>query len=304
MSVIRRHRAISLGIIGVIIVIAVAIGVYLYSSLTGSEYEEESVAEREITRLEELVSENPFNSNLRLELADYYVYESDYGKAIEQIEAVLMQNEDDEVALWMLGSIYVKQGDYEDALESYLKVVELNKDNPMKALNDTLKSVQYNLGVIYIEIGQPENAIEPLNENVSTDNRDADSRYMLGRAYQEMGEYEQAVEYYKEAVRRVLNFKEAYEMMVICYEELGDDNGVLYAEAMVGYCSGLYAEAVEDLEQVVTIDPTFVEAQLGLALSYEEINEVEAAIQVYETVIALEPENMVASGRLKRLKGV
>ena len=300
-SFLKQHK--KPAIIAAVAIVAIAAGLSIFIALIDSAGKEQSLAEREIERLEAMIAENPYNLDLRVELANYYAYVGRHGEAIDLLEIVLQYERNHQVALMLMGSIYMEQKRYEDALEPFLKVVELNKDNPMRALNKTLQSVQYRLGQIYMELGEPEKAIEPLKANVLAVSTDADSRYMLGRAYQALGQYNEAIELFGEAIRRDPKFEEAYEGLASCYQQLGNANGVTYAEAMIDYCSGLYSEAADALERVVAADPNFIGAQLGLGLTYEKLERSQDAMRAYEAVVVLDPDNKLAEARLKRLKG-
>ena len=215
---------------------------------------------------------------------------------------MLQQNENHQGALMILGGVYLEQKRYEDAVEPYLKVVEMNEDNPMRGLNKQLQAAQYNLGEIYLELGEPEKAIGFLESTALANATDADSRRLLGEAYLASGEYEEAVEYFKKAILFVPKFKEAYEGLAICYANLGDEDGVTYAEAMINYCDANYAQAIEDLGRIVAGQPDFGEAQLGLGLAYEQVGNLDGAIEAYEAVVRLDPDHWFATARLNHLK--
>ncbi len=260
------------------------------------------MAQREIERLENLVAENPFNRDLRMQLASYYIEEGEYSKAEQQADTLLEQDDEFEMAYMVLGAVYLQQGRYEDALQPYLQVVALNEDNPMRGLNKQFQHAQYQLGVIYIELGQPQDAIEPLKATSVAMSTDADSRYLLGVAYSDMGECEEAVEWLKQAIRFVPNYLEAYEELAYCYGQMGDTNTAAYARGMVHYCHQRYTEAVASLEEAVAADPAFVEARLGLGLAYEELGQLQNAADQYEAVVELDPENNLAGARLNQLR--
>jgi tetratricopeptide (TPR) repeat protein len=61
-------------------------------------------------------------------LAEEYLKQGDYAKAIESYEEAI-ELEPDYEAYYNLGSAYGKQGDYVKAIEAYNKAIELKPDD-------------------------------------------------------------------------------------------------------------------------------------------------------------------------------
>ena len=295
----RRSRGF---LIAVVLVVIVGLAVGLAVGLRDTSPSDKSMVEREIERIEKLLEESPFNSSLRVQLAAFYLEAGAYDEAVDQAEYLLAQNDEFEMAYMILGAVYMDQEKYEDALEPYLRVVELNEDNPMRGLNKQLQRAQYDLGRIYIALGEPEKAIEPLRATSVAMSTDADSRYLLGVAYSDMGQCNDAIEWLLKAIRFVPTFTEAYDELAHCYQEVGNATGAAYANGMVDYCNERYEQALDNLEAAVAGGPQFAEAHLGLAMTYEKVGQPEDAIEAYEAVLALDPDNTLAGARLNQLR--
>lgn len=300
MNTVPRHRKIALALGGMVAVIVVAL--VLYSSASGPSESEKSLAEREIERLEGRATSNPFDYDLQVQLAIAYVAAGRYGDAVAAAQAILAEESTHQSALLVLGIAYIEQKRYRDAESPFLKILELNKGDPMAALNEQFQSAHYNLGVIYLELNEPQKALRHLHAAAEVERGDADSRYKLAEAYRALGNCEKAVEHYKEAVRFVPNFKEAYVGLAGCYEALGNATGTQYAKAMISYSSGDYASAVRTLQSAVATDPDYLEAHLALGLTYEKLRRPGDAITAYESVIRLDAENWLANARLDQLR--
>jgi tetratricopeptide (TPR) repeat protein len=257
--------------------------------------------EREISRLERMVEQNPDDPDRRVELALLYSTAGSYQQAIAQLRVALELDESHQGALVALGDVYMELQRYGDAIEPYTKVVELNKDNPMRGISQQLEGVYYYLGVAYFNLGRPEDAVHSLEEALGIDKTDADAWYMLGRAYQHLGEFPKAIDSFAEAVRFVPDFTEAYQGLAQCYERTGESNFATYAQAMASYSLGSTGEAIRQLESVVATAPDFAEAYLGLGLAYEKEGQLDKAISSYEKALRLKPDLWLAQAKLQAL---
>ena len=97
-------------------------------------------------------------------------------------------------------------------------------------------------------------------------------------------------------------FTEAYDELAHCYQEVGNATGAAYANGMVDYCNERYEQALGNLEAAVAGGPQFAEAHLGLAMTYEKVGQPQDAIEAYEAVLALDPDNTLAGARLNQLR--
>lgn len=258
--------------------------------------------ERQISSLEDEVAQNPNNLNKKVDLALLYSDADLHKKAVAELMIVLESEESHQEALLALGYVYMSMGSYKEALEPYGKIVELNKDNPMRYINRQLQSTHYYMGVAYFNLGNYEYAIQSLKECLAIDKTDADAWYMLGNAYHSLQDLQKAIEAYEQAVRFVPDFQEAYQGLALCYEATGQTEIVLYADAMVNYCSGLTDEAINQLEQVVALNQNFTEAYFGLGLAYEKKGEINKAINAYERASYLNPDLWLAQAKVEMLR--
>ena len=258
--------------------------------------------EREISRLEDEVAQNPDDLNKKIDLALLYSDAGLHKKAVAELRTVLGLEESHQEALLALGYVYISMESYQEALEPYGKIVELNKDNPMRHISRQLESVYYYMGVAYFNLADYEHAIQSLKEALVIDRTDADAWYMLGSAYRYSENFQKAIESFEQAVRFVPDFKEAYQGLALCYEATGQTELALYAKAMVDYCSGLTDKAISQMEQVVSVTQNFAEVYLGLGLAYEKKGEIDKAIGAYEQASNLDPDLWLAQAKAEALR--
>ncbi len=288
------------GVIIALLLVAVVASVLAYL-LVSPDPPLGEIASREITRVEELVDQDPEDPNTRVELAILYYDAGLREQALDQLGTALELDESHHGALTALGDAYMGLERYQEATEPYIKMVELFEDNPFRHISKQLQGVYYQLGVAYSELGRHEEAARSLEEAISIDWTDADTWYVLGETYKQLGQCEESIDSFKQAVRFIPNFLEAYEGLAQCYTETGQPDLAAYAIAMTSYSSGSFGDAARQLEDIVIAVPDLVEAHLGLGLAYQNEGEIEKAIDAYSNALQLDPDLWLAQAKLEAL---
>jgi tetratricopeptide (TPR) repeat protein len=259
--------------------------------------------DRKIKQAEESARVDPDNTSLEVSLALLYTDAGRYGDAQTRLTKVLKENPDHQGALAALGSLYVQQGKYREAVEPLKKVADANIGNPMAGLSRALESVYYLLGKAYLGLGSLEEAVASLKAALDIDYTDSDVMLLLGEAYQRQGKHQDALGQLERAAEFVPDFTEVYAAMAVSYKALGQSNQELYAFGMVAFSKGSSKEAIEKLKKVVSADPRFTPAYLGLGLSYEELRMTGDALAAYRKALELDPESFLARQKVSFLEG-
>lgn len=63
-----------------------------------------------------------------------------------------------------------------------------------------------------------------------------------------------------------------------------------------------YEEAIRSYEKIPSIDAIFITAIFKMGKAYDELKKHEKALQCFEIVLDLDPEDVEAANNLKRLK--
>ena len=151
----------------------------------------------------------------------------------------------------------------DEIFEEFKKGVE---DHEKKEDEDT----HYNLGVAYREMGLLDDAVSEFNMTNEGEPKFIQSRYMLGLCYLEKGDYEAAILEIQNALGYSYSFGEASEERIGMHYDLG--------LAFQGV--GNNASALEELQKVFSLDPTYreiatkvQELQQGDFISLDSIKE-------------------------------
>jgi len=177
-----------------------------------------------------------------------------------------------------------------------------------------------NLGKAYIEMGNPEKALDAFQKAVSIDPKNAGAYHSLGTAYENKGELDAALQHYKKALSLQNDFVAAHFSLGRVYEKKGDMRQALkyfleavrqdatYEASLVNRgkllgSSGRTDDAIMVFEQVLAVssDPRVkAVTHVNLAIAYYYRRAYHKAIMHADRATAL--GGMVDPGLLQRLE--
>ena len=114
-----------------------------------------------------------------------------------------------------------------------------------------------------------------------------DAWYNLARLQRQSGHYSRALASYQEALERHVSQA----------EEVHLNRGVIFSDHL-----NQYDAAERELKKALEINPTYVPALINYANLHEDLGRRELAAQMYERMLALEPESPTALARYAGLK--
>ena len=204
-------------------------------------------------------------------------------------------------------------GKFAEAEMAYRRIANdaANRETVLQALFD-----------LYVHAGRPQQAAETLMELIKLVPDSLTYHAHLGQLLVRMGQPEVAIVFYERLLERRPGFADAwfstalmykhalrYDDALAAYEksiELGIDNeqevwsnlGVLYSEMRN------VDKAREMYEQALEIDSNYVPALFNLAGLHEETGERQAAVELYERILAAEPRHWDSLARLAQARKV
>ncbi len=211
---------------------------------------------------DEAIARDPNFGEIYLERARYYLNNNDPEAAIVDLDnANELMPESPEVYM-TYANAYLALDDKKNALEAAEKAYSLDITNlPVYKL----------LGILQIDNGKYQRAIEALDVYVIYENEDDQAFALLGRAYFEMKDYKSATENFDkaEAINRN-GLRKFYLYKGLASLELNDLD-----------------RAVEDLEKASSIDEKSFEVNLGLLRAYYLQEKFGSAFQKAEALKSL-----------------
>jgi tetratricopeptide (TPR) repeat protein/4-amino-4-deoxy-L-arabinose transferase-like glycosyltransferase len=170
------------------------------------------------------------------------------------------------------------KGDNESALFYAKKAVAYEPQNP---------EAQRMLAMVYMSLGENDSVVSAVKQCVTYDPDDFTAYTILGMAYNNQKDYKRAILAYNKAVALKINNSSAYQGLGRAYTELADfQNAMKYYELAVNYDNGQNPQ--------IFFDAAYALVQQGLAFPQLKENRFRAAIQNWNTVIQMQPNNWSA----------
>jgi tetratricopeptide (TPR) repeat protein len=292
------QRIILFAVIALVLVAGSFAGYYYFDRFYSSQ---KPVAETSIVEAEQAVMDDPTNLATRLQLAETYLVYLRFDDALVQANQVFASDPTLTRAWLIMGIANASNGHPADAITPLTNYVDQYKDQEMAALDKALITAAYYLGDSYLQLGQPQDAIQPLEMTVNWSQTDADSMYKLGLAYSGAERFEDAIFMFHLAVSFVPNFTEAYQGMAFAYGKFDDTPKVDYANGMIAFSQKDYQNALKLLLKSSQADPEFSPVFAGLGLTYEAMNDLQNALTSYEKGLSLDPNNFTADRGFQRV---
>ncbi len=179
------------------------------------------------------------------------------------------------------GHALARKGRHEEAISEYFKALDFQEKRYAIEAHG-------NLGISYLKLGMPDEAIKHLSVVQEMSPNDAKSRYYLGEAYEKKGMYEQAAEHYQHALEvnprmlaahyrlaevlgeQGLFHKAAGQYRKVIHADPGNPVHYLRLGNLLGR-AGMYRDAIENYHEALRLEPNLPEAEtsLGAALFHE-----------------------------------
>jgi tetratricopeptide (TPR) repeat protein len=259
-----------------------------------------SLADRAVTAAEQAVRDNPNDLAVRNHLAAAYVSAGRLQDGIDQFGLVIASTPTDRAALLGRGLTYMQLLNYDAAVTDFQALVDLS-GGEFSASDPQLEHAYYELGTAELARGNAAAAVAAEEAALRIDGGDADALYTYGKALIEVGNPTKGIAALRRAVQFVpAGWVEPYYALATGYTALGDSDGIAFANAMVAMCEGRLDDARQTLQPLAT-GAMKIDALVGLALVAQQAGEGDAAVELYQQVLALDPTNTSALIGLSQL---
>ncbi len=262
------------------------------------ETEKYDRAEKEFQKV---VRQNPANLNARLDLGQVYLAMDQPQKAIEEVNTYLSEHPADSEAYLVLGRIYFHQREWQRSMAAFEKALEINPEG---------EDARLGLARVMLAQNDLEGARRITDAILSSGTKVKDAAYLAARIERRAGD----VEAYKNAWEVVLKEDPKdpaalYQLGLIALEE-GDIEAVedyaaslkrIYPkgaeghqlEGFVLYQKDQFEPAIISLQESLRVSE-HIQTHQYLGLSYFRLNNLELALNHFQKMLDLEPENLPA----------
>lgn len=165
---------------------------------------------RETVRLLKLALEqDPLNTDLGLLLAEVYLHDKEYGKALRCLSHVQATKPDHFEATFLAGLIEQRKGEFQNAQAQFERAVGLKKDS---------SAAHASLGSLLAKAGNRKQAFKHLSTALKL-KPSASVHYLLGALFYNSGKYRRAIQHLKQATELDPQYGEAfYQLGLLCLE--------------------------------------------------------------------------------------
>jgi protein O-GlcNAc transferase len=156
-----------------------------------------------------------------------------------------------------------QKGQVDHAAAAYLKIIEVNENHADAA---------HNLGVIYAQAGNFEQAVKYFNIAVKNSPENSVFLCNLATALNDFGQTREAITYFEKA--KLLNSVSAdiYYNLGNAYQKLNE-----------------FEKSIECYKKTLEINPNWLEAYLNCGNSLDELGKFNQALEYYDKIIAINP---------------
>ncbi len=164
-----------------------------------------------------------------------------------------------------IGRAYLNEGKLQLAFVEFQKAMQSEPDN---------KDIVYNLGIVYFQLQDYENAKKYFLKAVSLDPKFADAYNNLGATYMQLRQWGPAADSFKKALANPFyrTPEWAFYNLVMSYYRLGE-----------------YEKALEAYKDSIRRDRSFVLSYYGMALAYNKMEKYGDASEVLTRAIEIDP---------------
>jgi tetratricopeptide (TPR) repeat protein/SAM-dependent methyltransferase len=138
----------------------------------------------------------------------------------------------------------------------------------------------HHLGIIALQRGQPQAAIDPIGRALAVDGGVPDCHYNMAFALQALGRTDEAIRHYREAVRLKPDYTDAHTNLGNALTQLGR-----------------HADAAASYESVIALAPS-AEAHYNLANTMARLRRLDDAVSHFQRALALKPDLVPAHNNL------
>ncbi len=248
---------------------------------------------------------NPNSTLTRLNVGTLYQQKKDYRRAIEAYDSVLTLEPNNPKALFYKASLLAETGDKQTALNLYKTVLTFEPQNQQareaisSIVRETMTPTEY-IGYLSKEgtldelydysyklhkDGKIEEAIHGYRAYIQKDQTKADAYVNLGICYASQDDYGSAITMLNVAKEK---FPTNNLVLKTLKEMQGDYTSTRIAAASSSFEAKDYKKAIE---QYLEIKPETENTMLGVAASYQALNDYDNAINYYKKAESLNPKN-------------
>lgn len=220
-----------------------------------------------LTMLSNAIVASPQQVAPYLERALYYAHKNMQNEALADINAAMDLNDNDASVYIALSEVYLYGGKTQRALDVLKKAIELEPDNA---------KIDVTSAKVYLAMQDYAKTFASLRTALAKDPENSEAFFISGLANEEMGDTLKAIDSYQSAVARNNKHYDALKQLGILFSIKHDPLAIDY------------------LRNASTLRPQSTEPLYVLGMFYQENNDPDKALSVYQEIIQIDSSNKLA----------
>ena len=234
----------------------------------GSQDNNTQASDTALSDLDQLtasIMQDSANAALYQERAMIYLARQNENMALRDVNMAIQLDPQNSGYILTLSDIYMSMGLFENCMESLKRVLVLDPENS----ESFLKLAELNL-----ILRKYKEALDNANQAIALDKQNPLPYFIKAYTYAEAGDSNNAIKSYLEVVSMDQNYYDAYIQL-----------GLIYSTANNSL-------AIDYFNNALNIDPNSIEALYALAMFYQQTEDADNAIAIYNKLLLIDPENV------------
>ena len=219
----------------------------------------------ELAVLNKKILETPEDANLYNERAKLYIRFKQFDEAINDSKRSLRMDSTNSEFYLTEADVFFASNETRNAKDVLEKVVKKFPENTTGLLK---------LGELYFFVKQYENAFAKINEALKLNQNLAKGYYLKGSIYKEIGDTAKAISSFETAI------------------EQDNKNYGAFLDLGIIYAAKKSPLALEYYNNAITINPLSSEALYAKAKLHQDLNQIKAAVDLYNRILQNDPKNV------------
>jgi len=269
----------------------------------------------------DLVKVHPLANEIQVgeEIANILCEEGNIQGSIELLIELIKKDSDNITLKKDLAKAYESNKDFETAIKVYKEILDMASVLDIEKIHSELSNLYSNWALYLFFQNDSAECFRLFTIAIKYDEKNAEVYYKLGNVNKAIKNFNEAVSQYKRAIELDKGNAEYYWEMASCYEEIDSPyeqkktliEGLKYDKMnpMVYYKLAVILQsqndsngAISNFQKAIGLDGNYIDAKKQLALLHEHLANVGEAIELYEQILEIEPENQEVANSLKMLK--
>ena len=250
--------------------VSLFIAVLIFTSCNNETKKNDSKPETELTEIEILnknINSNPENAEYFNDRAVYFISNKKDNDALNDIKKAIQLDETNADYYITLSNIYLYQGKVTNCLEAINKAFELDTDKAR---------IHLKLAEVYLILKEYQKTHENVEKALEIDPINPVAYFINGYSFLEEGDTNLAIRNFQDAVSQDQEYLDAFYYLGMIYSDRNDKL------------------AVEYLNNALRIEPDNVEVLYLLGLFFQENENTEKAIEIYDRILKIDENNKFA----------